>query len=68
VALRVGEGGGQGRRLRVTAPPPALAKPAAHLRGGPGKGTIAAGVRIAGGGTVSGGWRAGRKGNWLRLA
>ena len=44
--------GGQGRRLDVTAPPPALARPAAHVCGGHGKGRVAAGVGSAGDGSA----------------
>jgi len=50
-ALRVGGGGGQGRRARSSAPPPAFAGPAADLSGGDGRWCVAAAVGVAGGGT-----------------
>jgi len=63
-----GVSGGQGTQLAATAPPPALARPAAHVWGGHGKGRIAPSVGIAGGGTACGGWRAVKGRNSLRLA
>jgi len=44
----------------VSAPPPALASPAAVVSGGEGCWCVAAGVDLAGGGTWRWGWRARR--------
>ena len=63
-----GVAGGQGTQLAATAPPPALARPAAHMWAAHGKRRIAAGVGLAGGGTACEGWRAGKGRNLLRLA
>jgi len=60
-ALRVGGGGGQRRRVRATAPPPALARPAADVSGEERRGCVAAGVDMACGGTLRRGLRV-RKG------
>jgi len=51
-ALRVGGGGRQGRRARASAPPPALARPAADVSGGEGRSCVSAGVGMAGGGSA----------------
>jgi len=60
-ALRVGVGGGQERRARATAPPPALARPAAYVSGGEGRWCVAAVVCMASGGSACWGGRRARE-------